>query len=200
MLTNQTYSVIIIVGRDNTAVTVAIVPETMTNRHRIAARVGNMPITHVAPYHNKKWKKEGDKMKRYIVIKGNGQGNKRALYHARGVLPIEQYRYVKGSYVSTGTNSIYDPIVYDDSALLSLNSNLTTPYIFVVEISENQPKGESIEELTALGLTLEVYNENGVLVCDNGVPYVEPAQSTPTTPSGPGEMTTEPIDGPGEML
>lgn len=138
-------------------------------------------------------------MKRYIVIRGSGQGNKRVLYIARGVVPIEQYRYVKGQYVSTGTNSVFDPVIYDDSAMLSLTSNLTTPYIFVVDISENQPLGEHIEELTNLKLTLEVYNENGVLVCDNGVPYV-PGANTPTIPSGPGEMTSEPIDGPGEML
>lgn len=138
-------------------------------------------------------------MKRYVVFKGDAQGNKRALYHARGVVPIEQYRYVKGSYVSTGTNSVFDAIIYDDSAMLALTSNLTTPYIFVVDIRENQPKGESIEELTALGLKLEVYNENGVLVCDNGDPSVS-GERTPPVTSGPGEMTNEPIDGPGEML
>lgn len=139
-------------------------------------------------------------MRRYVVIRGNAQGNKRCLYHARGVVPVEQYRYVKGSYQSYGTNTLVNAVVYDDCVMLALTSNLTTPYIFLLEISDNQPVVEGIEELTSLGISLEVYNENGVLVCDNGVPYVEPAQSAPTTPSGPGEITSEPIDGPGEML
>lgn len=137
-------------------------------------------------------------MFRRVVLTGDAQGAKRALYHVRGARPIDQYRVVSGNYVSTGTNSVYNIVVFDDSVLMSVTSNLTTPYIFDLDVSENQPIAESIEEQSALGIALAVYNENGVLVCDNGISPTASA-STPSI-SGPGEMTSEPIDGPGEMI
>lgn len=136
-------------------------------------------------------------MFRRVVITGDAQGSKRALYRVRGARPIDQYRVVNGNYVSTGTNSLYNVIVFDDSVLLAVTSNLVTPYIFDLEVSENQPTAESIEEQSTLGLSLAVYNENGVLVCTNGI---SPSASTShPSISAPGEMTSAPSEEPGEM-
>ena len=52
-------------------------------------------------------------------------------------------------------------------------------------------------ELSQHGLSLSVYNENGALVCDNGISPGE-VTSNPSTVA-PGEMTSVPGEAPGEM-
>ena len=136
-------------------------------------------------------------MFRRVVITGNAQGAKRVLYRVRGARPVDQYRVVNSNFVSTGTNTMYNAVVFDDSVLLSVTSNLVTPYIFDLDVSENQPIAESIEEQSALGISAAVYNENGVLVCSNGVT----SSGTASAPDiiAPGEMTSVPGEEPGEM-
>ena len=136
-------------------------------------------------------------MFRRVVISGGGEGSKRAKYRVRGARPLAQYRAIDGVYTTVGANSMYNAIVFDDAVLLSITSALTSPYVFDLEVSENQPRLESIEVQAGVGIALEVYNENGVLVCDNGV-KPSGSVSTPSI-SAPGEMTSVPGEEPGEM-
>lgn len=138
-------------------------------------------------------------MRRYVVFKGGSGSSKRITYYARGITPLAQYRYESGMASNIGANSMMAPIVFDDSVMLPINSALTSPFVLECEVSENQPKGERVAEYSGTGVSIAVYNENGVLVCDNGVTYVEPEQSTPATPNAPGEMTSVPGEEPGEM-
>ena len=136
-------------------------------------------------------------MFRRVVISGGGDGSKRAKYLVRGARPLSQYRLIDGNYAIVGSNSMYNVIVYNDAVLLSITSSLTSPYVFDLDVSENQPAAESIEVQAGTGLVLAVYNENGVLVCSNGVI----SSGTASAPGiiAPGEMTSVPGEEPGEM-
>lgn len=80
--------------------------------------------------------------------------------------------------------------------LVKTSVNIDSAYEFILDVSDNQPAGESVEEITNTGISIAVYNEHGVLVCRN-VPKT-PA-SDPTQTVGPGEMTSVPGEEPGEM-
>ena len=122
------------------------------------------------------------------------------LYHVRGARLLFQYRASAKSYEDTVTNGneMY-AAVFPDSIRLRVNSALGyyRTYEFVLDVSENQPIGESVEERTSTGSAIVVYNENGVVVCSNGVK--PPTNIDPAKTNGLGEMTSEPIGGTGEM-
>lgn len=139
---------------------------------------------------------------RFIEVNGGLTSNKKFVYYAKNITPISCYSIYKFEYRGTSTvKQEYTPIVFTDSAVFStdLYTGPDNSIIFVAYVQENQPAIERVAEIGSLGISINVYNENGVLICSNGVPK-SAAQSTPPSAGGPGEMTSEPIDGPGEML
>lgn len=96
------------------------------------------------------------------------------------------------------------PLVFNDGIMLQVPVSVTRTrnYCFLLDVSDNQPTGESVMEKTGKGVIIEVYNENGVMVCNNGLslPTTQPGEMTSEPVDGTGEMTSEPIDGTGEMI
>ena len=123
-----------------------------------------------------------------------------ALYHVRGARLLSQGRVSTGAYDANFVNANEAcPSVFADSVRLRASTTIGShrTYEFVLDVLENQPAKESVEEITTTGVTITVFNENGVVVCRNDVKT--PINSDPTPTDGPGESTSEPIDGPGEM-
>ena len=142
------------------------------------------------------------------------------LYRVRGALLLTQQRRSSSVYDPTfSTTSPSTPSVFEDSVRLrSTGAGFNHTYEFVFDVSENQPVRESVEEITDTGVSVAVFNENGVLVCRNvpktpasgpeqtvgpgemtSVPGEEPGEMTSEPIDSTGEMTSEPVDGPGEM-
>ena len=122
------------------------------------------------------------------------------LYHVHGAVLLSQYRRGLATYdASIGVVPLSSAIVFDDVVRLlttaSVGANRT--YECILDVSENQPTEEAVEEITNTGVTISVYNEHGVLVCRNGVS--NSAESSPAQSSGSGEMTSVPGEEPGEM-
>ena len=144
-------------------------------------------------------------MRRFIRVKSVKQQSApvNIVYHVRGAELLSQYRLSIDTYALSGglnTSAAQCAIVYSDAIALQVPVTITVNrhYCFLLDIDENQPSGESVEVITASnnGITAEVYNENGVLVCS--------AVSTSTTQAAgsttaPGEMTSVPGEEPGEM-
>lgn len=138
-------------------------------------------------------------MYRRVVISSqtDTSGDIGILYHVHGAMLISQHRLMLGKYNSgypPGTESF--PAVYDDVVRLKIPASVgdNRSYEFIFEVSENQPTGEAVEEITSTGVAITVYNEHGVFVCRNGA-----SKSTGDAPQHTGEMMSESIGGTGEM-
>ena len=121
------------------------------------------------------------------------------LYHVIGARLLTQRRVSNRVYeVYITSNYEFGLVVFSDSVRLQLVTGVGEyrTYEFELDIPENQPAGESVEEITETGCAITVFNENGVVICRN-VPKT-PA-SNPEQTVGPGEMTSVPGEGPGEM-
>ena len=121
------------------------------------------------------------------------------LYRVRGARLLSQYRATTGTYdskLATSNESI--SLVFSDAIRLraTVGSGPNHTFEFVLDVSENQPE-ESVEEISTTGVAITVYNENGVVVCSNGVSILASSDTTQTIV--PGEMTSVPGEEPGEM-
>ena len=138
---------------------------------------------------------------RFIEVNGGASSNKKFVYYAKNIMPVSCYSRYNFEYRGTATvKQEYTPIVFTDSAVFSsdLFTGKDNSIIFVVWVQENQPTVERVTEIGSLGISINVYNENGVLICSNGVTPSAP-QATPGIIDGPGEMTSVPGEEPGEM-
>ena len=127
-------------------------------------------------------------------------GNIDILYRVRGAMPLSQHRRAIGAYEGVaGTYQTLCAVVFDDAVRLQTPSKLAAnrTYEFIIDVAENQPVAEYVEEVSSEGIIISVYNADGVLVCDNSGNR-KPAQSGGMT-SVPGEMTSVPGEEPGEM-
>ena len=99
-----------------------------------------------------------------------------------------------------GATTFYTPAVYDDSVRVQINASVGADrsYEIVLKVSDNQPVLESIEEMSSTAAIIKVYNEYGVLVCDNSASLSGKGNQPQT--DGHGEMASEPIDGTGAMI
>lgn len=141
-------------------------------------------------------------MIRYLRVSGVSNNEARVVYYANKPRFITDNKIFDQSFVSAYMPpASKTPVVFNDSIVVCVPSSNTAGgryYEAKIEVSDNQPNLESANEVTTFGLSISVYNEYGVKICDNGV-KVSSTQSSGTT-NAPGEMTSEPIDGPGEML
>ena len=127
---------------------------------------------------------------RFIEVYGGLTNNKKFIYYAKNIIPVFCYsRYNFGYKGSATIKHEYTPIVFTDSAVFSsdLYAGPDNVIVFVVYVQENQPTTERVAEISELALAINVYNENGVLICSNGV-TPSSSQATPGIIDGPGEM------------
>lgn len=141
-------------------------------------------------------------MLRFVRISGASNGDSRVLYRVNNPKFLSAYKVIKSNFNNVYGGAPYKtPIIFNGAIAIDVPSSSTGDgryYEAIIYVPENQPVKESVEEVTSYGVSIAVLNENGNVVCDNGIPS-SAVQSSPVT-GGPGEMTTEPIDGPGEML
>lgn len=109
-------------------------------------------------------------MYRRVVLSSPAQtsGNLTILYHVRGAVLLSQYRRGLSGYDATiGEVQPSTAVVFDDVVRLKTSASVAAnrTYEFILDVSENQPAEESVEEVSTTGIGIEVYNADGVLVC-----------------------------------
>lgn len=143
-------------------------------------------------------------MLRFVRVYGVSSGESRVLYRVSKPRFISAYKYFNEDFSSAfSAPSDKLPLVFNTSIAFNVPASTSGEgryYEAIVYVPENQPFEESVEEITSYGVVVEVYNEYGNLVCDNGLSSTASTQPAASVTDGPGEMTSEPIDGPGEML
>ena len=90
------------------------------------------------------------------------------LYHVRGAVLLSQHRRGLSGYdASIGVAQLSSAVVFDDVVRLQTSASVAgnRTYEFILDVSENQPAEESVEEVSTTGAGIEVYNADGVLVC-----------------------------------
>ena len=128
----------------------------------------------------------------------------RFVYYIKNAVFISAYKRNREGFTPTVSGATYKaPVVFDNAIAIDVPAITSRPgryFECVIYADENQPVSESIEELTANGISLQVFNEYGVMVCDNGIsPPASSASSDPVSGNAPGEMTSVPGEEPGEM-
>ena len=109
-------------------------------------------------------------MYRRVVLTNPTQtsGNLTILYHVRGAVLLSQYRRGLSGYDATiGEVQPSTAVVFDDAVRLKTSASVAAnrTFEFVLDVSENQPAEETVEEVSTTGIGIEVYNADGVLVC-----------------------------------
>lgn len=141
-------------------------------------------------------------MLRYLRVSGASSGESKVAYYANKPRFITSNKvFVENLNPAFNPPSFKIPLVFNDSIVLSVPASTTAEnryYEAIINVSDNQPIEESVKEITEFGVSISVYNEHGVKICDNSVTPSGKQSSTET--SGPGEMTSEPIDEPGAMI
>lgn len=90
------------------------------------------------------------------------------LYHVRGARLLSQARVsTRGYDVNFSTVAETGAAVFADSVRLQTAASIGSyrTYEFILDVDENQPVEESVDEITSTGVGIYVYNEHGVLVC-----------------------------------
>ncbi len=108
-------------------------------------------------------------MYRRVVLTSPTQtsGNLTVLYHVRGAVLLSQYRRGLSGYDATiGEAQPSTAVVFDDSVRLKTAASVAVnrTYEFILDVSENQPEAEYVEEVSSTGVGIDVYNADGVLV------------------------------------
>ena len=124
------------------------------------------------------------------------------VYYAKGARFMGVQRVIGAYDASIGIASAPLPLVFDDGIKLGVYQTGSTSrtYDFYADVSDNQPADERVEETSTTNSAITVYNENDVAICDNGVTVTASTSSPSQSTAGPGEMTSVPIEGPGEII
>lgn len=148
-------------------------------------------------------------MIRYLRVTGTSNAESRVVYYAnkpRFVTDNKIFNLSFGSAFQPPASKT--PVVFNGSIVISVPASTTSEdryYEAKIEIADNQPTAESVAEVTTYGVSISVYNENGVKICDNGVTASTSKPSSATSAPGemtsvPGEMASETTDEPGAMI
>ena len=124
------------------------------------------------------------------------------VYHVNGARFLGVQRVIVAYDASIGIASAPLPLVFDGGMKLGVYQSGSTSrtYDFYVDVSDNQPADERVEETSTTKSAITVYNENDVEICDNGVTVTAPTSSPSQSATAPGEMTSVPIEAPGEII
>ena len=124
------------------------------------------------------------------------------VYYAKGARFMGVQRVIGTYDASIGIASAPLPLVFDGGIKLGVYQTGSTSrtYDFYVDVSDNQPTDERVEETSTTKSAITVYNENGVAICDNGVTVTASTSSPSSSTTAPGEMTSVPGEAPGEII
>lgn len=133
------------------------------------------------------------------------------IYYVRNARFIGMQRVLPTYDQNIGIASMTLPVVYPGGIKMGVyqTGSASRTYDFYLDVPDNQPEPEAVAETSSTKSSLTVYNENDVVICNNGV-TVTPAASSPSQSkpgemtsvpgTAPGEMTSEPIEAPGEII
>ena len=124
------------------------------------------------------------------------------VYYVNGAKFLGVQRVIGAYDASIGIASAPLPLAFDGGIKLGVYQTGTTSrtYDFYIDVSDNQPADERVEEASSTKSAITVYNENGVAICDNGVAVTASSSSPSQSATAPGEMTSVPIEAPGEII
>ena len=108
-------------------------------------------------------------MYRRVVLSSpaSTNGTINILYHVRGGVLLSQHRRGLSGYdASIGVAQLSSAVVFDDVVRLQTSASVAAnrTYEFILDVSENQPDDEYVEEISSTGVGIDVYNADGVLV------------------------------------
>lgn len=137
-------------------------------------------------------------MYRRVVVytSSSTTGDIKILYRAYGGILLSQQRFGTTIYnAGWDATPALTGVRFVGSYLLKTTASLAAnrPYEFIMDVRENQPGKESISETTAQGVYIAVYNENGVIVCDNGKRDTIPAETLTASESFTLNSTNEEV-------
>ena len=120
-------------------------------------------------------------------------GGVSVVYYVKNPRFISQSRLMLENFYSSGSNSpTSTPTIFSNAARFSTTSSLGKKHyhVFDFDVSDNQPTPARVAEISTMGITIAVYNADGVLVCDNGVgtSAVQDPTHADNTMNAPGEM------------
>lgn len=123
-------------------------------------------------------------------------GDIKILYRVYGGILLSQQRFGTTIYnAGWDATPALSGVRFVGSYMLKTTASLAAnrPYEFIMDVRENQPGKESISEITAQGVYIAVYNENGVVVCDNGKRDTIPAETLTVSESFTLNSTNEEV-------
>ena len=140
-------------------------------------------------------------LRRIRLVTANGEAVS-FIYYARNARFMGMQRVLPTYDQSIGIASMALPVVYPTGIKMGAyqTGSVSRTYDYYVDVPENQPEPEAVAETSSTKSSLTVYNENDVVICSNGVTVTAPTSSPSQSTAGPGEMTSVPIEGPGEII
>lgn len=140
-------------------------------------------------------------LRRIRLVTANGEAVT-FIYYARNARFMGAQRVLPAYDQSIGIASMALPIAYPGGIKMGVyqTGSVSRTYDFYLDVPENQPEPEAVAETSVTKSSLTVYNENDVVICSNGVTVTATTSSPSQSTAGPGEMTSVPIEGPGEII
>ena len=138
-------------------------------------------------------------LRRIRLVTANGEAVS-FIYYVRNARFMGMQRVLPAYDQNIGIASMALPVAYPGGIKMGAYQTGTASrtYDFYLDVPDNQPEPEAVAETTLTKSSLTVYNENDVVICSNGVTVTASASSP--SQSKPGEMTSVPIEAPGEII
>ena len=135
-------------------------------------------------------------MIRYLRISGINSSDATVLYRVNKPRFIRANKIYDLDYETTYTpTALKECIIYNNAIVVTAPPSSLEKiryYEVVIDIPENQPAIESVEEISTYGVSASVYNDNGVKICDNSLQLSSKQFSHVT--ARPAETVSEPAD------
>ena len=138
-------------------------------------------------------------LRRVRLVTANGEAVS-FIYYARNARFMGMQRVLPAYDQNVGIASMTLPVAYPGGIKMGAyqTGSASRTYDFYLDVPDNQPEPEAVAETSQTKSSLTVYNENDVVICSNGVTVTASASSP--SQSKPGEMTSVPIEAPGEII
>ena len=140
-------------------------------------------------------------LRRIRLVTANGEAVT-FIYYVRNARFMGMQRVLPAYDQNIGIASMALPIAYPTGIKMGVyqTGSASRTYDFYLDVPDNQPESEAVAETSLTKSSLTVYNENDVVICSNGVTVTAHTSSPSQSTAGPGEMTSVPIEGPGEII
>ena len=140
-------------------------------------------------------------LRRIRLVTTNGEAVK-FNYYVRNARFMGMQRVLPTDDQNISIASTTLPVVYPGGIKMGVYQagSVSRTYDFYLDVPDNQPEPEAVAETTLTKSSLTVYNENDVVICDNGVTVTASTSSPSQSATAPGEMTSVPTEAPGEII